>query len=150
MKFSPLRKLAIRLAGSHAEDREWVLRQLDPDERRQVESLLEEINLLGLAADASVVEALMSEESRSQSEPSRPEHAELLALVARAEHAFWGGLCLQLLPAGERKGAIDAMPNGARLQSWEASFSRRPVPPALAASLRQYLQGMEVVDGGKT
>ncbi|CAN7618737.1 hypothetical protein LJR232_004492 [Aquipseudomonas alcaligenes] len=149
MKFSPLRKLAIRLACSHAEDREWVLRQLDLDERRQIESLLEEINLLGLAADASVVEALMSEESRPQAEPSRPEHAELLVLIARAEHAFWGGLCLQLLPAGERKGAIDALPNGARLQSWEASFSRRPVPPALVASLGQYLQGTEVADGGK-
>lgn len=142
MEFSLLRKLAIRLACIHVEDREWILAQLGSAERQRIDDLLQEINLLGLAADPSVVSAVMAE--RLEQAPSQSASAQGAAIVARlgaAEHPFWAGLILQLQDQAERRKLIDSLPNAAVVRRWDNAFAKQPVPPALVQSLQSYLDG---------
>lgn len=140
MEISLLRKLAIRLACIHAEDREWILAQLDADERQRIDDLLQEINLLGLAADPSVVSAVMAEPLDPSSSPAVT-GTSLVSSVSRAEHPFWCGLILQLQEQAQRRKLIDALPNAAAVRRWDNAFAKQPVPPALVQSLRGYLDG---------
>src|SRR5690349_17282497 len=98
MNPSPLRKLAIRLACIHAEDRDWILAQLGGDEARRVKELLQEIETFGLASDPSVVNAVMSEVAGQSA--VRPvldsDNQAWLALLTQAEHPLWAALALQL------------------------------------------------------
>lgn len=140
METSLLRKMAIRLACIHAEDREWILAQLDASERQRIDDLLQEINLLGLAADPSVVSAVMAELlERPSILPALG--VSLAASVSRAEHPFWCGLLLQLQEQTERRQLIDTLPNAAVVRRWDNAFAKQPVPPALVQSLRGYLDG---------
>lgn len=138
MEISLLRKLAIRLACIHAEDREWILAQLDIGERQRIDDLLQEINLLGLAADPSVVSAVMAEPLERLAIPATP-GTSLVASVNRAEHPFWRGLLLQLQEQTQRRQLIDTLPNAAAVRRWDNAFAKQPVPPALVQSLRGYL-----------
>lgn len=140
MEISLLRKLAIRLACIHPEDREWILAQLEIGERQRIDDLLQEINLLGLAADPSVVSAVMTELLERPSSPATP-GTSLVASVNRAEHPFWRGLLLQLQEQTQRRQLIDALPNAAAVRRWDNAFAKQPVPPALVQSLRGYLDG---------
>ncbi|WP_339527234.1 hypothetical protein [Pseudomonas sp. EA_35y_Pfl2_R111] len=140
MGISLLRKLAIRLACIHAEDREWILAQLDASERQRIDDLLQEINLLGLAADPSVVSAVMAELLERPLIPATP-GTSLAASVSRAEHPFWCGLLLQLQEQAQRRQLIDALPSAAAVRRWDNAFAKQPVPPALVQSLRGYLDG---------
>jgi hypothetical protein len=148
MEFSPLRRTAIRLACTHAEDREWILVRLEPVERQRIEALLEEINLLGLAVDPAVVAAVMAELAPDLSANQvLPENALVHAYVSGAEHPFWAGLVLQLHAQTQRRQVLDALPNGARVRRWDNTFAKQPVPPALAQCLKDYLVRLEVSDG---
>jgi hypothetical protein len=140
MEVSMLRKLAVRLACIHADDREWILAQLDADERQRIDELLQEINLLGLAADPSVVNAVMAELPERSAGQSSTGTA-LLATVSNAGHPFWCGVLLQLQERTERRKLIDALPNAASVRRWDNAFAKQPVPPALVQSLQGYLEG---------
>ncbi|NWB46413.1 hypothetical protein [Pseudomonas gingeri] len=142
MEFSPLRKAAIRLACTHTEDREWILAQLEPGERRQIDELLEEIHLLGLTSDPGIVAAVMSELTAASSAvgPSA-DSARLQALLAKAEHPFWAALVLQLETPALRREVLGGVANSTGIRRWDSAFSRQTLPPALVGSLNAYLGG---------
>jgi hypothetical protein len=147
MEVSLLRRAAIRLACTHAEDREWVLAQLDTDERLQIEELLQEINLLGLAADPAIVASLIAETSSQANELSlTASDAAVRASVVRAEHPFWAGLALQLNTQAQKRAVIDALPDAQRVKRWDNAFTQQSVPPALALCLCNHLSRSEVRD----
>lgn len=129
-----LRKLAIRLACAHPEDREWLLRQLTPAERQQMEELLQEISLLGLAADPAIVEAVMAE-------PAGLPAGEQSGPLNEAADAFWLGLGLQTLPVEARGQYLDVRHGGKpSLLKWHKKFSEAVLPPALLLSLKTHLE----------
>lgn len=145
MNPSPLRKLAIRLACIHAEDRDWILAQLGGDEARRVNELLQEIETLGLASDPSVVNAVMAEVASQGA--ARPlldsDNQARLAILARAEHPLWASLALQLQDKDKRRKLIESLPDSAAVRRWDTAFAARPVPPALARCIDQHLQPTE-------
>lgn len=147
MEFSALRKAAIRLACSHAEDREWILTRLEPEERHQVEGLLEEINLLGLSSDPAVVAALMSEltVAPSATRPT-PDNAPLKALLSKATHPFWGALVLQLETPAARREVLGGLSNSAEIRRWDGKFAKQILPPALMNSLKSRMDAQEAGD----
>ncbi|MFJ4374657.1 hypothetical protein ACIP1T_18890 [Pseudomonas japonica] len=138
---SPLRKLAIRLACIHAEDRDWILGQLAADEARQVNELLQEIETLGLASDPSVVNAVMAElTSQGAARPVQPPMVdEGVAALGRAGHPAWAALALQLREKDQRRKLIDGLPNAATVRRWDSLFGAGTVPPALAQCLSRHL-----------
>jgi len=142
MEFSPLRKAAIRLACTHTEDREWILAQLEPGERRQLDELLEEIHLLGLANDPGVVAAVMGELTAASSSVGLSANgARLQDLVPKAQHPFWAALVLQLETPALRREVLGAVANSAGIRRWDSAFSKQTLPPALVGSLNAYLGG---------
>lgn len=142
---SPLRKLAIRLACIHAEDRDWILAQLGSDEARRVNELLQEIETLGLASDPSVVKAVMAEVSSQGVTRPLPdsEQQARLAILARAEHPLWAALALQLQDKDTRRKLIEALPDSAAVRRWDKVFATEPVPAALARCISLHLQPEE-------
>ncbi len=147
MEVSLLRRAAIRLACVHSEDREWVLAQLNTDERLQIEELLQEINLLGLAADPAIVASLMAETaSHANAHALADGDASVRAAVTRAEHPFWAALALQLSNPKQKRTVIDALPDAQRINRWDQAFTKQAVPPALAQCLRERLSLTEVSD----
>ncbi|UZE26180.1 hypothetical protein LOY67_12490 [Pseudomonas sp. B21-056] len=147
MEFSELRKAAIRLACSHAEDRDWILTRLEPDERRQVEALLEEINLLGLTSDPSVVSAMMSELTVAPATvQTPPDHTRLKSLLSKATHPFWGALVLQLETPAVRREVLGGLANSADIRRWDSKFAKQVLPPALMRSLKARLEAQEAGD----
>ncbi len=131
-----LRKLAIRLACVHHEDRDWILRQLGPDERRQLEELLQDINLLGLAADPTIVEAVMNDAEHGSPQaalPSGPLHSEA--------PPFWLALALQSLAPELRRSYLDGSKPG--LLKWHKQFADEVLPPALLQHLKTQLEARD-------
>ncbi|MEO4049389.1 hypothetical protein AAFN46_20200 [Pseudomonas sp. CAU 1711] len=128
-----LRKLAIRLACVHHEDRDWILRQLAPSERQRLEELLQEINLLGLAADPAIVEAVMSEASQDPAQA-------VLATGALPGDAppFWLALALQASPPEARRSYLDGAKPG--LLKWHKQFADEVLPTALLQHLKAQLE----------
>lgn len=144
MRISPLRQAAIRLACVHAEDRQWILGQLRPEQREQLEVLLEEIADLGLANDPAVVNALLWKiQSQSEDHEAPALEAPENAWIDKAEDPFWAALALQLLPADQRHSRLQAQPNGSLLGRWNSTLDNTQVPPTLASALRQHLQQAE-------
>ncbi len=141
MNVSPLRKLAIRLACIHAEDRAWIMSQLDSDESLHLSELLQEIDTLGLASDPSVVAAVMTELSTQTA--VKPvvdaDNQSLLLALGKAEHPLWAALAVQLQEQGKRRKLIDALPNPAAIRRWDSVFASHDVPPALADCMQRYL-----------
>ncbi|MCE0460994.1 hypothetical protein [Pseudomonas uvaldensis] len=144
MEFSALRKAAIRLACSHPEDRDWILARLETDERRQVEVLLEEINLLGLASDPSVVAAVMSEGAAVPSASrATPENVRVKSLLSNASHAFWGALVLQMETPAIRREVLGGLANSTDIRRWDNRLSRQVLPPALMHCLKNRMEAQE-------
>lgn len=132
---SALRKLAIRLACVHAEDRDWVLDQLSPVERQQMDELIHEIGLLGLATDPSVVNAVIGELDKPKL-PS-PVAGELDDTV----HPFWLALALQSQDVEVRERYLDARVGGKpELLKWHRQFHERKLPPALLHQLQSQVR----------
>ena len=147
MEFSALRKAAIRLACSHAEDREWILARLEPEERRQVEVLLEEINLLGLSNDPSVVAALMSELAvASSAARTTLDTAPIKARLSKATHPFWSALVLQLETSTARREVLGGLANSSEIRRWDGKFAKQILPPALMNSLKTRMDAQEAGD----
>ncbi|NWB95793.1 hypothetical protein HX882_07835 [Pseudomonas gingeri] len=147
MEFSPLRKIAIRLACVHAEDRDWVLARLEPGERREVDALLEEISQLGLADDPTVLAAMLGElASPPVAEPVTADSARLKAVLANARHPFWAGLVLQLETPALRREVLGGLANSAGVRRWDTAFAKQPLPPALVNCLKNYLEPEELGD----
>ncbi|MDU9030453.1 hypothetical protein [Pseudomonas mediterranea] len=147
MEFSALRKAAIRLACAHAEDRDWILARLEPGERRQIETLLEEISLLGLTSDPSVVSAMMSElKVAPPAAQAQPDHTRLKTLLSKATHPFWGALVLQLETPAVRREVLGGLANSADIRRWDGKFAKQILPPALMRSLKTRLEAQEAGD----
>ncbi|MCP2020418.1 UNVERIFIED_ORG: hypothetical protein J2Y76_001333 [Pseudomonas reinekei] len=147
MEFSALRKAAIRLACSHAEDRDWILARLEPDERHQVEKLLEEINLLGLTNDPTLVEAVMNEMAVAPSASrTMPDNTRLKARLSKATHPFWGALVLQLETPAVRREVLGGLANSTDIRRWDSQFAKQILPPALMDSLRARMEAQEADD----
>ena len=146
MEFSALRKAAIRLACSHPEDRDWIVARLEVDERRQVEALLEEINLLGLANDPSVVAAVMSEGAAAPSASrAAPENLRVKSRLSNASHAFWGALVLQMETPAVRREVLGGLANSTDIRRWDSKLAKQVLPPALMHCLQAR---MEAQGGG--
>ncbi len=144
MQSSSLRKVAIRLACAHDEDRQWILAQLQVGERQQIEELLEEISQLGLANDPSVVNSVMRElavvgKPVAQSEES----AALGALLGRAGNPFWAALVLQQQAPAQRRALLSGLASNADIQRWDSVFAKHELPPALIRALRLSLEHRE-------
>lgn len=138
MNFSPLRKLALRLACIHEEDRTWLLSQLAAEEQKQLNELLDEIDVLGLASDPAIVARVMAQPSGSEttlSAQSKP----LQAMAVHAEHPFWAALALQGVAREQRQVLFDRLPSSTRTQQFDTVFQASTVPPALVASLQSHL-----------
>lgn len=146
MTQSALRTVAIRLACSHHEDREWILARLDPAQRQQLEALLEEINLLGLASDPAVVKAVLAERSPGRPVAPEPDRA-LVELAAKAGHPAWQALALQLLDREVRPSAVKRLAQPERVQRWDSVFAQRSMPTQLVAALQAYLVQQESPHG---
>jgi hypothetical protein len=140
MEFSALRKAAIRLACSHAEDRAWILARLTTDERRKVEELLDEINELGLTSDPTIVAAMMNELTVAPpATRAMPDHSRLKAQLSKATHPFWSALVLQLEAPAVRRELLGTLNNSADIRRWDGKFTKQVLPPALMASLKARL-----------
>ncbi|HLD68738.1 MAG TPA: hypothetical protein VJA19_22195 [Pseudomonas sp.] len=134
-----LRKLAIRLACAHPEDRQWLLGQLTAAERQQMDELLQEISLLGLAADPAIVEAVMHE-----AEQAGLPADEQTGPLNEAADPFWLGLGLQTLTAEARRQYLDVRHGGKpSLLKWHKTFADEVLPPALLLSLKAQLETRE-------
>jgi hypothetical protein len=131
-----LRKLAIRLACAHSEDRDWILRQLAPAERQQLEELLQEISLLGLAADPAIVDAVMSEVPNGSSQAPVADGP-----LQTDAHPFWMALALQALAPEARHRYLDGGKPG--LLKWHKQFSDEVLPPALLQHLKSQLEAQD-------
>lgn len=145
MNPSPLRKLAIRVACVHAEDRAWILAQLNDDDALRLNELLQEIETLGLASDPSVVNAVMTEiasQGVTRPVPDGANHARATVL-ARAEHPLWAALALQLQDRDTRNKLLEALPESAAVRRWDTAFAAQTVPPALARCVSLLLQPEE-------
>ncbi|MBX8532906.1 hypothetical protein K5D32_24875 [Pseudomonas cichorii] len=143
MEFSALRKAAIRLACSHAEDRDWILARLKPDERRKVEELLDEINDLGLTSDPNIVAAMMSE---LPAPLVTPNNVRLKTQLSKATHPFWAALVLQMETPAARREVLGILANTADIRRWDSKFTKQVMPPALMASLKARMDLQEMGD----
>lgn len=131
-----LRKLAIRLACIHHEDRDWILQQLAPVERQQLEELLQEISLLGLNADPAIVDAVMKEAAQSPAQAASP----VGPLPADAP-SFWLALALQAVTSEARHPYLDGAKPG--LLKWHKQFAHEVLPPALLQHLKTRLEAQD-------
>lgn len=144
MQSSSLRKVAIRLACAHVEDRQWILAQLQVGERQQIEELLEEISLLGLANDPAVVSSVMRELAVARKPVAQSEEsAALVALLSRADNPFWAALVLQPQAPAQRRALLSGLANSADIQRWDSVLAKRELPPALIRALYLSLQQRE-------
>lgn len=123
-----LRQGAIRLACMHPDDQQWILDNLPPSERAQLEEMLEEISLLGLANDPAVVETVMRE-------PPPVSTPDPLDTFDRGAHPFWLALGLRSLPEDEQVRQVQKWPGKAGMAKWRQTFGNEVVPPALAQQL---------------
>lgn len=131
-----LRKLAIRLACIHHEDRNWILQQLAPSERQQLEELLQEISLLGLAADPSIVDAVMREAAQSPAQATTP-----VGPLPTDAPPFWLALALQAVTPEARHPYLDGAKPG--LLKWHKQFADEVLPPALLQHLKTKLEARD-------
>lgn len=128
-----LRKLAIHLSCLHVEDRQWILDQLPSTDRLQLDALLQEVNLLGLAADPSVIDSVMTENKRDEPQKRDLSFDETLP-------SFWLGLLLQTLSRSERAPYLEvAAGSKSELLRWNKEFSTVRLPGALLESLKTSL-----------
>ena len=147
MEFSALRKAAIRLACSHAEDRDWILARLSPDERRKLEGLLDEINDLGLTNDPTIVSTVMSELTVAlPATQVMPGSTRLKTQLSKATHPFWGALVLQIETPAARREVLGILANSADIRRWDSKFTNQVLPSALMASLKARIDLQEVGD----
>lgn len=99
MDILPLRQLAIRLASIHADDRAWVLAQLDPLEHERMDGLLMEIADLGLDKDSAVLAAMNSElVTRFAMDSVMPDDIALSTQISPLQHPYWRALSEQTVP----------------------------------------------------
>lgn len=134
---SPLRPLAIRLACIHAEDRNWIMQQLDDAQRRQMALLLEEIAELGLARDPSVLSLVMAQQDKLL--PATENNLALGSLSA-APPLCWQAMLLQMQPESQRMASIADQPAQAKeLNYWNDLLSSYSMPPALITCLQEHL-----------
>ena len=145
MDILPLRRLAIRLACIHADDRAWILAKLDPLERQQIEMLLVEIADLGLDKDPAVLASMTVEPTtRFATDSAMPDDVVLHTQVSQLGNPYWGALLLQLYGAPQRRKVMDALPQGALIRRWDHVLSEQTVPPALVAALARHVAAAEV------
>jgi len=136
MDLLPLRQLAMRLACIHADDRAWILAQLDPSEHQQIDALLVEISELGLDKDPAVLAALsVQPTTRFATDSAMPDDVVLHSQVSTLGHPYWGALLLQIYSAPQRRKVMDALPQGALVRRWDHVLSEQMVPPALVSAL---------------
>lgn len=134
-----LRKLALRLACGHPADREWLLGQLTPAERQQMEALLEDISQLGLTADPAITLAVMQD-----AEPDDLPEADQIALLNVTADPFWLGLGLQTLTAKARVPYLDVRyGDKSSLLRWHNTFTSEALPPALLRHLKTHLEARD-------
>lgn len=140
----PLRRLAIRLACLHADDRVWILTQLDPLERQQIDLLLMEISDLGLDKDPTVLAAMNEVPSaRFAMDSAMPSDVVLHAQVSQLGHPYWGALLLQMYSSAQRRKIMDSLPQGALVRRWDHTLSAQTIPTALVAALAQHVKAKE-------
>lgn len=128
-----LRQGAIRLACIHPDDQRWILDNLQPSEREQIEALLEEVSLLGLASDPSIVDAVM----REVPVPRREKQSSPLDENA---HPFWLALGVMAVPEEQRSLYLEQWRGKAGLSKWSSAFSSEVLPSALVQHLSDLLR----------
>lgn len=123
-----LRRAALTLHALTAEDRDWLLRQLPPAHGQALEPLLEELKVLGIPQDQSLVQAAL----RSRRTMAEPDLAQAQALYQALSHEdpVLQGQLLSLL-AAEQRSAV--------LACWPAEVLR-PTPLAMPSSWSPALQ----------
>lgn len=134
-----VRQAALTLHAMPASDRSWVLAALPPREREQLHALLEELEALGIPADATLVAGLAQDPGRS----ARAEDwlqdldargAAALALVLRDEPSEFASAVLTLMHEPARRQVIAALGSATDL----ATLAR--LPAALEQAVRKALE----------
>jgi hypothetical protein len=92
------RRAALTLHALAAQDREWLLDQLPATDRTALNSLLAELQELGIPADADVIRSALAEAAPVIDSPN----AQALAQVLAREGESFRGVLLSLLPAAQR------------------------------------------------
>lgn len=129
-----LRKAAIRLACMHPDDRGWVLSQLSSSERKRVTALINEAAALGLAADATVVDAVLSESSGVLSANDTINASDVSDRVARLEDPFWAALILERHGEKVRDEMLPRIESAA-IRRWSERLHSQSLPVALIDEL---------------
>lgn len=128
-----LRKAAIRLACVHPDDRSWVLSQLSSDERQRLTALIDEAAALGLATDAAVVDAVLSESSMLSGDDDL-NGSVVSERIARLGDAFWVALVLQRHGVKVRDELLTQI-DSAAIRSWSERLDTESLPVALIDEL---------------
>lgn len=124
---APLRRITLRLAVLSRQDRQWILEQLDHNERNQVLALLDEINQLGLLTNPGVVSDLL----RDQIEQITPTGLPLV-------HPVWGALLSASRGFSEQS-------DNEQLQEWLARLRGIELPVSLLNSLERRISSGGIV-----
>ncbi|HHJ13926.1 MAG TPA: hypothetical protein ENJ79_06045 [Gammaproteobacteria bacterium] len=67
-----VRRVALYLHGLHADDRQWLLENLDPDDRRKLRSMLTELEQMDVPRDQAWLPDLAGAAVEKEPEPSGP------------------------------------------------------------------------------
>jgi ribosomal protein L12E/L44/L45/RPP1/RPP2 len=133
------RKAALTLAGLAPQDRAWMLERLSDTERERLAPLIKELDGLGLAFDAGLLEAALAPAAAAPAAPPQPEAAvasrPLDAAAAQAIHEVlaeepdwlvaallrsrawpWREAFLRLAGAERRQRLRQALPSGVELR----------------------------------
>jgi hypothetical protein len=139
-----LRRAAVALHGAGREDQAWLLAQLDPAHRAELEALLGDLADLGIPRDRSVVEELLrnaAPASLAPDMPSKPAPAarsatEQALLVLRSAAPRHLAEVLRNEPAALVAHVLAHLPAGARTRCLErlAAPARRAVQERLHGS----------------
>ncbi len=142
-ELDPRRRAALTLHGLSATDRQWVLGQLRPVQRAELEALLAELVELGIPSDPALVEAALQHPHGTEPSLSMPPPApidsspQVLAELFRHEPDVLLGLYLDTLETSGVEQVLRQLPSErvVRLRGAPAAALRQAT--ALREALRE-------------
>ncbi|PTT79710.1 hypothetical protein DBR42_20865 [Pelomonas sp. HMWF004] len=139
------RRAALTLHALAAPDRDWLLRQLPVADRTALQSLLNELQELGIPADAGVIRSALAEAAPGTG-AALPDAAALAQVLAREAVSLRGTL-LSLLPAGQRGAVLAQWPS--ELEALPVALAQPAWTPRLQEALLQSWQGLATEEGSR-
>lgn len=141
MRYSSLRQIALRLAGCHPDDSDWLLAQLAPSQRHRVQVLLKEVAALGLQRDPTLASALLPAlDHLNTTESLLPADILLWQQLQVLAHPFWAGMQLLTCDSGQCQRVMATLSGElGTTRSWHEVLGRQDVPEAMLRCLQAFL-----------